>query len=216
MISKTYLLLWDDPVNRHDPSGEFWETIIDIFSIGVSAKDLITNPSWGNAGYLLWDVGAAVLPFAPGSYIKKGVTAGSKAVKNAKKSTKVAMQVANSASDFKKGNYLVGSYSGLKKAFKGKGKKIEIHHLIEKRFSAGNYVKVTDTDKWLSIPLDKKLHRKITKRYRKAFRYKRFGEKGHYNLTKKEMKLICKKVYHDIPELRKLALDHVDQIFKKK
>jgi RHS repeat-associated protein len=127
-----YAYCGSDPINRNDPSGKFWETIIDIFSIGVSAKDLITNPSWGNAGYLLWDVSAAVLPFAPGSYVAKGVKAGSKTVKKAKTSTKVAMKVANSASDFKKGNYLVGSYSGLKKAFKGKGQRSKYTILLKK------------------------------------------------------------------------------------
>jgi hypothetical protein len=89
-------------------------------SIGVSAKDMVTNPSWGNVGYLLWDVGTAVLPFAPGSYVAKGVKAESKTVKKAKTSTKVAMKVANNASDFSKGHYLVDSFRGLKKHLKVK------------------------------------------------------------------------------------------------
>lgn len=65
----------NNPVNRSDEDGYFWETILDIGSIGWSAHDLIKKPSWGNAGYLAWDVAAAVLPFVPGSYAAKGAKA---------------------------------------------------------------------------------------------------------------------------------------------
>jgi hypothetical protein len=49
------------------------ETVVDIVSIGWSFVDLIKNPSWGNAGFLAWDIGAAFLPFVPGSYTAKGL-----------------------------------------------------------------------------------------------------------------------------------------------
>ncbi|MGY0374216.1 polymorphic toxin type 8 domain-containing protein [Clostridium sp. JNZ J1-5] len=65
----------NNPVNRSDEYGYFWETILDIGSIGWSAHDLIKKPSWGNAGYLAWDVAAAALPFVPGSYAAKGAKA---------------------------------------------------------------------------------------------------------------------------------------------
>ncbi|EYE87298.1 hypothetical protein Q428_14025, partial [Fervidicella metallireducens AeB] len=68
----------NNPVNRSDEGGYFWETILDIGSIGWSAYDLISKPSWANAGYLAWDIGATVIPFVPGSYTAKGVKAVSK------------------------------------------------------------------------------------------------------------------------------------------
>ncbi len=61
----------NDPVNRVDPTGRAWETVFDVISIGKSVYDLVTDPSWENAGYLLWDVGATVVPVVPGSYSAK-------------------------------------------------------------------------------------------------------------------------------------------------
>mgnify|MGYP000915921951 CR=1 FL=1 len=69
----------NNPINRTDENGYFWETMFDIAGIVRSAYDLITKPSWANAGYLAWDVGAAVLPFVPGSYAGKGLKIASKA-----------------------------------------------------------------------------------------------------------------------------------------
>jgi hypothetical protein len=52
-------------VRNYDPDGEAVETIIDIASIGFSAYDFYQEPSWENAGLLLADVGAALVPFVP-------------------------------------------------------------------------------------------------------------------------------------------------------
>ena len=68
-----------NPVQNADPSGHFLDTLLDIASVAWSAYDFIKNPSWGNAAMLAWDVGAALLPFVPGSYVGKGVKALSKA-----------------------------------------------------------------------------------------------------------------------------------------
>ena len=48
-----------------------FEIIADVASVGYSTYQLLKNPSWINAGYLLWDVGASALPFIPGSYASK-------------------------------------------------------------------------------------------------------------------------------------------------
>ena len=68
-----YTYTYNNPLIYRDPSGHVVETLIDIASIGWSAYDLYKNPSWKNAGFLLWDIGAALLPFLPGSYTAKGV-----------------------------------------------------------------------------------------------------------------------------------------------
>lgn len=75
-----YAYCGNNPVGRADADGEILETIADIASIGWSTYDLIKNPSWANAGYLAWDVGATVVPFVPGSYVAKGAKIASKAV----------------------------------------------------------------------------------------------------------------------------------------
>lgn len=61
-----------NPINNIDPDGRVVETIVDVASIGWSAVDLWRNPSWGNAGYLAWDLAATAVPFLPGSYVAKG------------------------------------------------------------------------------------------------------------------------------------------------
>lgn len=69
----------NNPINRADSSGYIWETILDIGGIAWSAYDLVTKPSWGNAGMLAWDVGATLIPFVPGSYTAKTAKLASKA-----------------------------------------------------------------------------------------------------------------------------------------
>ena len=90
----------NNPVNRADSSGYIWETFLDIASMVWSAYDLITKPSWANAAYLAWDVGATLIPFVPGSYIVKftKLTSKVKVVKRAGRSGKQAhlRQIANS------------------------------------------------------------------------------------------------------------------------
>ncbi len=61
----------NNPIKYVDTSGEVIETIADIISIGLSTKDLVTNPSWANFGFLAWDVASTILPAIPGSYTYK-------------------------------------------------------------------------------------------------------------------------------------------------
>lgn len=66
-----YAYCGNDPVNRFDPSGHFWDWILDILSIGWSLVDFIKNPTWANAGWLALDVILGVIPFVPA--IGKGI-----------------------------------------------------------------------------------------------------------------------------------------------
>ena len=48
-----------------DPSGHHWDAVADAIFIGVDIVDLINEPSWSKAGWLLLDVGLAIVPFIP-------------------------------------------------------------------------------------------------------------------------------------------------------
>ena len=69
-----YAYCGNDPINRYDPSGCAWDTVLDIISIGWSLYDLIKKPSWENAGWLALDVVFAVVPFLTGSRIMKAAS----------------------------------------------------------------------------------------------------------------------------------------------
>ena len=69
----------NNPVTYYDPTGSFVDTVVDIISVSWSAYDLYKHPTWGNLGYLAWDVVAAAVPIVPASYVAKGAKALSKA-----------------------------------------------------------------------------------------------------------------------------------------
>ncbi len=193
-----YVYCANNPVNYVDPSGHWMETALDIANLGYSIAKFIKTPSWSNFGYLLWDVGATVIPFAPGSYVKRG--------------GKIILKVANKTSDFKKGKkcLTVGKYKALAKSIKNRKKSgIEIHHIIEKRFGKLD-LKPGD---YPSVPISKELHRKITNRWRKVQPYER-GKKKYKNLTKKKLLQDARIVYHDMPELRKIATEIINKYYK--
>lgn len=75
------------------------ETIADVTSIGHSGYELYNDPTWGNFGYLAWDVAATVIPYAPGSYVAKGAKAADKAndARNAKAAKDAAEEAAKKA-----------------------------------------------------------------------------------------------------------------------
>ena len=62
----TFAYCGNDPVNRTDADGEFWDTVFDIVSLGFSIADVIQNPSdpWAWAG-LVGDV-IDLIPFVTG------------------------------------------------------------------------------------------------------------------------------------------------------
>lgn len=54
--------------------GIFFETALDIFSLGDSIYQMVEEPSLENGAYLLWDT-ASLIPCVPGSYVSKGTKA---------------------------------------------------------------------------------------------------------------------------------------------
>lgn len=62
----------NNPLRYVDPDGQIpLETFIDVVSLADSFYSLIRNPSWVNAGFLVWDL-VALTPYVPGSWVAKG------------------------------------------------------------------------------------------------------------------------------------------------
>ena len=121
----------------------------------------------------------------------------------------MVLRVADSISDFNRASRItIGEYRHLKKAFKGM-KGIEVHHIIEKRLVGGFKKEITKSN-MLSVPLEKTLHKKITKRWRKVVPYRTSGK----NITKKEMISYCRQVYHDMPALKKATTSYVNKYWR--
>ena len=68
-----YTYVKNNPLVYWDPTGHVpVETIIDVISVGWSIYDMWKEPSWVNAGFLIWDAASVIVPYAPGSYTVKG------------------------------------------------------------------------------------------------------------------------------------------------
>lgn len=64
-----YAYCGNDPVNRWDPTGHFWDTVLDVLFIGWDIYNLFTNDGykdWKNWTALGVDVAFAVIPFVTG------------------------------------------------------------------------------------------------------------------------------------------------------
>jgi len=89
----TYAL--NNPMKHKDPDGKIVETVVDIASVGFSAYDMYENPSWGNAGLLLLDLGGAMLPYVPAVGAVRHAGKIDNLVKGADKASDVAKKVPN-------------------------------------------------------------------------------------------------------------------------
>ena len=192
-----YTYCVNNPIKYIDPSGHFVETVIDVVNIIWSTGDLVDDPSVSNAVFFAWDAVAAVAPFVPGSWAGKGAKAAAKTskikivfAKSSRAATKLTsifkkgittsakttIRIADKVSDFAKNStkFTLGSYRDLKKIVnKANGfKNVEVHHIIEKRLRFW-FKDIPKAGDMLSVPLDKALHKVITKRWREAIDYKK-------------------------------------------
>ena len=179
----------NSPVSLKDISGFAIETALDIASAIDSFCSFIVNPSWANAGYLAWDIAAAVAPFIPASYVAKG--------------GKLVAKVARKIDDLADGSELLtGSYNALKKMCKGVSG-VEVHHLIEKRFRV---LFKGSTGKYLSVVLSDDMHQIITNRWRNLHKVDDicmdFAYGSDYRLITFDLMVqAVNEVYHDMPDI---------------
>ena len=72
MSLNLYAYSANNPIKYCDPSGNAWEVVFDVISMVDSAVTFVKEPTIWNAAMLMWDVGGALIPFVPGSYVAKG------------------------------------------------------------------------------------------------------------------------------------------------
>ena len=194
-----FIYCCNNPVIYFDDCGFAIDVVVDVASAAISLVELIVNPSVSNAVFFVWDVAAAVVPFAPGSYVAKG--------------GKILKQVVTKADDVLEGSKaLADTYRKLKKLYKGLG--VEIHHLVEKRFASFFDCKPDD---FLSVPLTKELHQKITNKWRNIMNEPRFKNRkkfgifgyggGYAGITYDMMEEVIEEVYKDMPEFLDITLE---------
>jgi len=114
----TYVL--NNPLKYTDPSGHGWWSIVtDVISIAFDVQQMVSHPSWANAGWLALDVGLTLLPGIPAGAgpiakavdksieVVKGadkILEGTKDVKNAETAAKDTLQLLKDAKITSKGH----------------------------------------------------------------------------------------------------------------
>ncbi len=176
----------NNPVMRVDPTGELFWDILDVFMAALSWDDFLESPSLVNLGWAALDT-LALLPGVPSSgYARRGIELASSAYSGA-----------NKLSDFAyAAKYGVGTYRDLRKLTNGTG--LEVHHVIEKRFS--QVVGMNKND-MLSVVLTKEEHGVFTRRWRNAIPYGTI----YSEVTRSQLWNAAKNVYIDHPELLDIA-----------
>jgi RHS repeat-associated protein len=79
----------NNPLKYTDPSGHYFETILDIISLAVDLYTFSDSPSWENGGYIVADIVSIALPVVPaGGQIARGIVHGDDIFKTFKSVTK--------------------------------------------------------------------------------------------------------------------------------
>ena len=73
LTQNLYTYTHNNPLKYIDPNGHAVETLADIGSTLFSIGNMVANPTWGNLGFLLWDMASVFIPVVPGSYAAKTV-----------------------------------------------------------------------------------------------------------------------------------------------
>jgi len=107
--SNLYVYCGNNPIMYKDSSGKFWDTLIDVGGFLLSAYDMITDPSWANAGWLLVDTAALIVPFVPGTGAVRAGARTLNAVDTATDITKTANRVDNVTDVARMGNANIGN-----------------------------------------------------------------------------------------------------------
>ena len=122
-----YAYTANNPLKYTDPTGMWFETGVDIIGLGLSIYDFIKNPTLGNAGWVVLDLGALVLPVVPSTKVGRlGISIISKSD---------PAELFKKGRNFNRKNYRDGLFdiSGVSKAT-AKAEKLDAHHIIPKQF----------------------------------------------------------------------------------
>ena len=196
----TYVL--NNPLKYTDPTGHWFDLVVEVFSIGFDIQQMVSDPSLGNAGYLALDVALAFVPLVPGvaGVSAKGVSHSGDALKVIKDFTS---NVDNIKSAIRLGIKNPWSFRGKLQMLTGmsdemvKGK--EAHHILPVKFE--QYFKSTwkkenlDFDinnpawgKWV----DQQQHKLFSKSYNDDWKA---WIKEHKNTSVEEVLQHARKVY---------------------
>ena len=181
-----YAYCGNNPVNRNDDGGMFWDTILDVVSLVVSVVEVVANPTdpWAWAG-LVGDT-IDLIPFVSGvgettKAIKATVGAVTETVDSLYDASRTADRFADS----------IGTYKDLKKLNKGSG--LEVHHIVEKRFAPSISTNLKQNE-MLSVALDPAEHRIFTNKWRQRLPYgKTYSKDGIW--------AAAQEIYADYPSL---------------
>jgi hypothetical protein len=117
-----YSYCLNNPFKYIDPSGHWVDLLFEIAGIGFDIQQLVSEPSWGNAGFLALDVALAFVPFVPGVV---GITTkgGAQAVKTINRIDDAAdgLKAINKATNMPE-KRVIGHYSD---DYIGKAKKLD-------------------------------------------------------------------------------------------
>jgi RHS repeat-associated protein len=211
-----YAFCANNPINFVDPDGKFVETAMDIISVGLGVRSMVKNIQAGNIRAAVWDGAgvaidciAAIIPVVPGGV---GIVRNGIRVANASEAIVKSSKLLTELSDFEKAaEFGVDSYKTLYKqviAKYGKGSNLEVHHLIEQRFTRTIGMKAGDMP---SIVLTKDEHRAFTEAWRSLIGYDNYKVNLKTSTASKEDILnAAAEVYKDYPELLKT----IEEIFK--
>ncbi|MCP4128061.1 MAG: hypothetical protein GY753_13495, partial [Gammaproteobacteria bacterium] len=202
----------NNPIKYRDPSGHIAETVWDIANIAWDIHEVRKDPSLLNWGALVVDVAAAALPIVPGGAgllvrggkaVKAGVEVATHAdeVVDAVRVVDGVNDVARAASRFQDlthaASYEIKTFTELKKLTRGKG--VEVHHIIEQRFSKTLGIKKGDI---LGVVLTHDEHVKFTNAWRSEIGYN--NQKMDLltdNAERDDIWEAAQRIYKDYPEL---------------
>ena len=207
----TYAYCGDNPVFHKELDGEVWDTFIDAGFLAYDVGSAIYQGIKGNrdAAKASWKSAGADFVFAivPGASVV--MFKGAKALHRAGEIVRSESEAFKALSHA--GEFGVDSYRTLRNAVTktfGKNSGLEVHHLIEQRFSKALGL---DPNKMPSVVLTKEEHKMFTKRWREVIGYD-VVDKGRTTTTqatKEDIFEAAKKVYKDYPEILKvLGIQH--------
>ena len=170
----------NNPINRKDSSGNWFETGWDFFTIGLGIADVVEDPSdisaWIGLGLDILDL----LPFLTGTG-------------EAYRAYKVVDNIVEGFGNLSKAKeYGIMGYNALRKLLKGTD--LQAHHIIEQRLVKHLGI---DVNNMLSVAVTATEHQGFTNAWRSIFPY----GMDYSDVTIDMLWDAAQKIYKDYPDL---------------